>query len=70
MSALLENAPALDEVHATVQFSIDNGETPIAIVKEPGGGSDRRSGKYEDYQIVVRDARPIRDQLKLDEPDS
>ena len=67
MSALLDNAPALDEVYATVQFSVDNGETPIAIVKEPGGGSDRRSGEYEDYQIVIRDARPIRDQLKLDD---
>lgn len=66
MSALLDNAPALDEVYATVQFSIDNGETPVSIVKEPGGGSDRRSGKYEDHQIVVRDARPIRDELKLD----
>jgi len=66
MSTLLENAPPLDQLHATVQFSIDTGETPVAIVKEPGGGSDRRSGQYEEHKIIIRDARPITDRLDID----
>jgi hypothetical protein len=66
MSELLDSAPALTEIETVVQFSVDTGETPISIVNEPGGGSDRRSGHYQDHRITIRDARPIAHRLDLD----
>lgn len=66
MATLLQNAPPHDTLKATVQFSVDNGEKPVAVVLEPGQGSDRRSGQYEDHEITIHDGRPLADALDLD----
>ena len=53
-------------VHATVQFSINNGDTPVSMVQDAGQGSDTRTGAYEDREISIFDGRPIAEQLNLD----
>ena len=53
-------------VRATVQFSINNGVTPVSMVQDAGQGSDTRTGAYEDREISIFDGRPIADQLNLD----
>lgn len=60
------NDIAEDAVKATVQFSIDSGETPVSLVQQPGQGSDLRSGKYEEKQIEIHNGRPIANKLDLD----
>lgn len=52
---IAESAPA--SVEAVVHYSIDTGETPVAIVSEAGQGPDRRSAKYEPYTITIRNGR-------------
>jgi len=64
MATLLEENE--NTVHATVQFSINNGETPVSMVKAAGQGSDTRKGVYEDRKISILDGRRIADQLDLD----
>lgn len=56
----------LESVTASVQFSVDTGETPVALVKSVGAGPDQRSGTYEAHDIIIRDARPISGRLDLD----
>ena len=65
MANVLDSA-TLDSVRASVQFCVDTGETPVALVKQPGQGQDDRTGKFEDRDIVVHDGRPIADRLDLD----
>jgi hypothetical protein len=65
MATILEDNE--NAVRATVQFSVNNGETPVSMVKDPGQGSDTRTGVYEDHEITIHDGRPIADQLNLDE---
>lgn len=64
MATALDTAP--DQVRATAQFTVNTGEMPVSVVQEPGHGSDRRSGSYEEREIVIRNARPIADRLDLD----
>ncbi|MFL2669076.1 MAG: CmcJ/NvfI family oxidoreductase [Alphaproteobacteria bacterium] len=53
-------------VRATVQFSVNNGVTPVSMVQDAGQGSDTRTGAYEDREISIFDGRPIAEQLDLD----
>lgn len=65
MATALEQA-APGSVRASVQFSVNTGETPVALVKEPGAGQDQRLGTFEQHDIMVHDGRPIADRLDLD----
>ena len=56
----------LETVSSSVQFTVDTGETPVSLVKNPGEGAEDRSGTFEWRDIVVHDARPIADQIDLD----
>ena len=64
MATALDQFP--DEVRSKAQFSVNTGETPVAVVQEVGHGSDRRIGTYEDHEIVIRNGRPIAGTLDLD----
>ncbi len=55
-----------NSVTASVQFSIHTGEVPVSLVREPGEGSDTRTGVYEDQEITIFDARPIAGSLTLE----
>lgn len=57
---------ALPAVKTRAMFTVNNGETPVALVKRPGDGPDDRTGAFESREIVVRDGRPIADRLELD----
>ena len=56
----------LESVTAPVQFTVDTGETPVSLASETGAGPDRRTGTFEDRDIVIHDGRPIADRLDLD----
>ena len=66
MASVISGNTPLRTVRASVQFTVDTGETPVSLVQEAGHGSDRRSGTYEQREIAIRDARPIADALDLD----
>lgn len=57
---------SLDAVKTTVLFTVNDGETPVALVKPPGAGPDDRTGSFEPREIAVRDGRPVADRLELD----
>lgn len=64
-------ASALDDrilgtVKTQVQFTVNDGNTPVALVHEPGEKPDDRTGQFEYRDIEVHDGRPIADQLDLD----
>jgi hypothetical protein len=65
MASVLGNA-SLDTVTAPVQFTVDDGTTPVALVKQPGIGQDDRSGTFEYHDIVIQDGRPVADRFDLD----
>ena len=65
MQAAFDQA-VLDAVTAPVQFTADTGETPIALVHQPGKGPDERTGSFVSREIAMHDGRPIADQLDLD----
>ncbi len=56
----------LETVSSSVQFTVDTGETPVSLVKNPGEGDEDRSGNFEWRDIVVHDGRPIADRIDLD----
>ena len=56
----------LGAVSTSVQFTVKTGETPVSLVKNPGEGTEDRTGTFEWRDIVVHDARPIADQINLD----
>ncbi len=56
----------LPSVTAAAQFSVDTGETPVALVSEQGRGQDKRSGSYEERTIAIRDGRAIANRLDID----
>ena len=56
----------LETVSSSVQFTVNTGETPVSLVKNPGEGAEDRSGTFEWRDIVVHDARQIADQIDLD----
>lgn len=65
MASALDDA-ALESVTAPVQFTVNDGSTPVALVKQPGVAQDDRSGIYEYHDIVIRDGRPVADRFDLD----
>lgn len=65
MASVLEQA-TLESVTAPVQFAVDTGETPVALVKATGQGPDQRTGSFEHHDVVIHDGRPIADRLTLD----
>lgn len=65
MASALENA-TLESVTAPVQFSVNTGDTPTALVKEMGAGADQRTGTFEYHDVAIHDGRPIADRLELD----
>jgi hypothetical protein len=65
MASTLERA-TIDTVKASVQFGVKAGEPYVSLVREPGAGPDQRAGTYVEREIVVRNGRPLADQLDLD----
>ena len=65
MATKLDDA-TLDSVTAAAQFTMNTGETPVALVKQPGQGPDDRKGTFEEHQITIRNARPVADSFDLD----
>lgn len=65
MATKLDDA-TLDTVTAKVQFTANTGETPVALVKQPGQGADDRKGTFEEHRITIHDARPVADGFDLD----
>lgn len=57
---------SLKSVRTRVQFTVNTGDTPVALVHEPGAGPDQRLGTFEYRDIVVYDGRPIADRMDLD----
>jgi hypothetical protein len=55
-----------DSVVAAVQFSVNTGATPVAVVSQPGAGPDQRSGRFETRNVIIRNGRPGADRLDLD----
>ena len=65
MQAALDHA-TLDTVIAPVEFALDTGETPIALVRPPGNGPEKRTGSFERRKITIHNGRPIAHRLDLD----
>ena len=65
MATAIDSA-TLESVTAPVQFSVNTGETPVALVKEPGAGPDQRFATFETHEVAIFDGRPIADRLDLD----
>lgn len=59
-------AAALETVSSSVQFTVNTGETPVSLVKNPGEGAEDRKGTFEWREIDIHDARPMGDQNDLD----
>ncbi|MPY70257.1 MAG: methyltransferase [Alphaproteobacteria bacterium] len=53
-------------VRATVQFSVNTGKAPVALVKQPGEGEDERIGTFEQREIEIHDGRAVAVALDLD----
>lgn len=58
-----EHAQDSASVTASLNFYVDDGTTPINYVTENGL---ERGGEYREHELLIRDARPIRDSLSLD----
>lgn len=57
-----EQAETAASVTAPLNFYVDDGTTPVNVVTEKGL---ERGGEYREHELVIRDARPIRDSLSL-----
>ena len=57
---------SLAVLRAPVRFAATTGDMPVAIVAREGEGSDAQTGDLSDYEIEIRDARPLSDELSLD----
>ena len=66
MASVLQPESALPSVRATVQFTANDGSTPVSIVREVGTGPDMRRGNYVDQEITIYDGRPVAKDLSLD----
>jgi hypothetical protein len=65
MDTALDGA-TLESVTAPVQFTLKDGEVPIAKVHQPGEGPDDRTGAFVEREIQIHNGRPTADQLDLD----
>lgn len=66
MASVLHPENSLPSVKTTVQFTMDDGITPVSIVRDLGQGPDSRKGSYVDHEISIYDGRPIANDLSLD----
>jgi hypothetical protein len=58
----------LETVHATLNYLVRTGEKPYAYTFEPPPGVPARTGQVNAVaNVAIRDARPLADQLSLDE---
>lgn len=67
MASVLNPENSLSSVRTIVQFTEDDGSTPVSVVREMGAGPDSRKGRYVDQEISIFDGRPIAKDLTLDE---
>jgi hypothetical protein len=51
---------------APLSFMVPMAEKPVAYNYEPPPGVPQRTGRQEDYEVLVRDGRAIADKLSLD----
>ena len=56
----------LKSIVAPLNFLAPMAEKPVAYNYEPPPGTPQRTGRNVEYQVQIRDARPIIDQLSLD----
>jgi hypothetical protein len=59
-------ATSLDSIVAPLNFLVPMAEKPVAYNYEPPPGTPVRTGKSVEYQVTIRDARPLINQLSLD----
>jgi hypothetical protein len=57
---------ALDSVVAPLNFLVPMAEKPVAYNYEPPAGVPQRTGHSVEYQVAIRNARPLIGQLSLD----
>ena len=62
----VQQAQALHEIEADVNFLVDTGIKPVNFPSTPGGGKSEHIGEYETQTVRVRDARPLSSDLSLD----
>ena len=55
-----------ETVTASLQFVAASSDMPVALVSEPGEGSDKHLATTEDHDVVIHDARALAEQLDLD----
>jgi hypothetical protein len=56
----------LHSIVAPLNFLVPMAEKPVAYNYEPPPGTPVRTGKSVEYQVMIRDARPLINQLSLD----
>ena len=59
-------AARADDIDAHLTYTVDTGEMPVNEVMDPGKGSRRVTGTYEDRQVRLRDGRSMRDEFALE----
>ena len=57
----------LKGVVAPLNFLAPMAERPVAYNYEPPPGTPQRTGRNVEHQVTIRDARPMIEQLSLDE---
>jgi hypothetical protein len=57
---------ALDSVVAPLNFMVPMAEKPVAYNYEPPPGTRVRTGRSEEHQVAIRNARPLLERLSLD----
>jgi hypothetical protein len=64
----MDGPAALDQgsILAPLNFLVPMAEKPIAYNYEPPPGTLVRTGRNVEYQVRIRDARPLIDRLSLD----
>ena len=60
------SATTLNSIVAPLNFLVPMAEKPVAYNYEPPPGTPQRTGRSEEHQVVIRDARPLVGQLSLD----
>jgi hypothetical protein len=60
------SATTLNSIVAPLNFLVPMAEKPVAFNYEPPPGTPHRTGRSEEHQVVIRDARPLVGQLSLD----
>ena len=54
------------DIDAHLTYAVDTGEMPVNQVMDPGKGSRRVTGTYEDRQVTLRNGRGMRDAFALE----